>query len=181
MSKPNAKDFAEIAYSYRDSGIPYSKWDCQAFVEVMLQKVGVKRNWRGSNHMWREALSWKGTVEECIQKFGCIPPGAWLFTLKWDGSEKKRGYYDDQGAAVHVGIYTGLGKGVMHSTAGGVQEGPFPDARWNRVGLAIDLEYDEKVQEAPEPPASMTREEILADAMEAIKAIVEDALNGNIS
>lgn len=181
MSKPNARDFAEIAYSYRDSGIPYSKLDCQAFVETVLKKAGVKRNWRGSNHMWREAVSWKGTPEECIQKFGCIPPGSWLFTLKFDGSEKKRGYYDDEGAAVHVGIYTGMGKGAMHSSTGGVQEIAFPHARWNRVALAIDLDYSEFLQEAPETPANPTREEILADALGAIKAIVEDALNGNVS
>lgn len=172
--KPSAIAFAETAYSYRHSGIPYSKWDCQAFVEKMLGKVGISRNWRGSNHMWREALSWKGTPEECIQKFGCIPQGAWVFTLKWDGSEKKRGYNDDEGAAVHVGIYTGMGKGVMHSTTGGVQEGPFPDDRWNRVGLALDLDYELEPQE-------LTREEILADALRAVQAIVEDALNGNVS
>ena len=172
--KPSAKAFAEMAYSYKDSGIPYSKWDCQAFVEVMLQKVGVSRNWRGSNHMWREALAWKGTPEECIQKFGCIPPGAWLFTLKWDGSEKKRGYYDNEGAAVHVGIYTGLGKGAMHSSTGGVQEISFPHSRWNRVGLAIDLDYSEKVQEAPENPAN----DKAIEALEAIRDIVEGVLNG---
>ena len=129
MSKPSAKAFAEMAYSYRNSGIPYSQWDCQMFVEKMLKKVGVTRNWRGSNHMWREALSWKGTPEECIAKFGCIPPGAWLFTLVWDGSEKKRGYYDDEGGANHVGVYTGMGKGAMHSTTGGVQECAYPASR----------------------------------------------------
>lgn len=171
-NKPSAIDFAKVAYSYRDSGIPYSKWDCQAFVEQMLKKVGVSRNWRGSNHMWREALAWKGTPEECIREYGCIPPGAWVFTLKQDGGEKARGYRDDEGNASHVGIYTGMGQGVMHSTTGGVQEGPFPDSRWNRVGLSKDLEY---VGGYP----GLTREEVLTEALEAIKAIVEDALNGN--
>lgn len=175
MSKPSARAFAEMAYSYRDSGIPYSKWDCQAFVEQMLKKVGVNRNWRGSNHMWREALSWKGTPEECIQKYGCIPPGAWVFTLKWDGSEKKRGYYDNEGAAVHVGIYTGLGEGVMHSTTGGVQEGPFPASRWNRVGLALDLDYE--MEAAPEPSEPVEGDK-LREALEAIRDIVEGVLNG---
>lgn len=175
MSKPSAQVFAAMAYSYKDSGIPYSKWDCQAFVEQMLKKVGVKRNWRGSNHMWREALSWKGTPEECIAKFGCIPPGAWLFTLKWDGSEKKRGYYDNEGAAVHVGIYTGMGQGVMHSSAGGVQEGPFPHSRWNRVGLAIDLDY------GPEQEMETGDKDKLAEALKQIRDIAEGALNGYVS
>ena len=134
--------FAEQAYSYRDSGIPYSKLDCQAFVERVLADCGVKRNWKGSNDMWRNALTWKGTVDEAIEKFGTIPPGAWLFTWADDGGEKKRGYHDDLGNAKHVGIFTGKGKGAMHSSTGGVQQCAFPDPeRWNRVGLAMDIDY----------------------------------------
>ena len=134
--------FAEQAYSYRDSGIPYSKLDCQAFVERVLSDCGVKRNWKGSNDMWRNALTWKGTVEEAIEKFGTVPPGAWLFTWADDGGEVKRGYHDDQGNAKHVGIFTGKGKGAMHSSTGGVQQCAFPDPkRWTHVGLAKDIDY----------------------------------------
>ena len=82
--------FAAAAYSYKDSHIPYSKLDCQAFVERVLHDCGVDYNWRGSNHMWRDALSWKGTISECMQKFGEVPSGAWLFTVKHDGGEIKR-------------------------------------------------------------------------------------------
>lgn len=136
--------FANVAYSYRNSKIPYSSMDCQAFAEHVLQEAtGIKRDWRGSNHMWRDALSWKGTPEECIEKFGSIPAGAWLFTLKFDGGEVQRGYHDSEGNAAHVGIYTGQGKGAMHSTTGGVQECAYPDpARWNRIGLCKYLNYD---------------------------------------
>lgn len=135
--------FAEVAYSYHDSKIPYSKLDCQAFVERVLDDCGIRKNWAGSNDMWRHALTWKGTPEECIAQFGEVPRGAWLFTLKYDGGEKKRGYNDTEGNAAHVGIYTGLGAGAMHSSTGGVQECKFPDpARWNRVGLCRFIDYD---------------------------------------
>lgn len=136
--------FANVAFDYRDSGIPYSKLDCQAFVERVLSDCGVSKNWKGSNDMWRNALSWKGTPDECIERWGEIPAGAWLFTLAFDGGEVQRGYHDNEGNAKHVGIYTGLGLGAMHSTAGGVQECKYPDSkRWNRVGLCKYIDYGE--------------------------------------
>lgn len=143
-----ANAFADRAYSYRDSLIPYSKVDCQAFVERVLSDCGLVCNWRGSNHMWREALSWKGTVKEAETKFGAIPRGAWLFTLKRDGGEKERGYQDEEGNAAHVGIYTGLGLGAMHSSTGGVQETRFPASRWTHVGLCKFILYPENAGDA---------------------------------
>lgn len=134
--------FAETAYLYHNRNIPYKQLDCQAFVERVLADCGIYENWRGSNHMWREALDWKGTVDEAIKKWGSVPVGAWLFTVKNDGGEVKRGYHDDQGNAAHVGIYTAKGKGAMHSSTGGVQECAFPDPkRWTHVGLAKDIDY----------------------------------------
>lgn len=134
--------FAEQAYSYRDSHIPYKELDCQAFVEKVLHDCGVSRNWRGSNDMWRSALKWRGTYTEALVKFGCIPRGAWLFTVKNDGGEKKRGYNDNDGNACHVGIFTGQGYGAMHSTTGGVQQCAGDDKRWTHVGLATDIDYN---------------------------------------
>ena len=89
---------------------------------MLADALGVRHDWKGSNDMWRNALSWKGTPDECIKKFGCIPSGAWLFTLKQDGGEIKRGYKDGLGNAAHVGIYTGMGRGAMHSSTGGVAQ-----------------------------------------------------------
>ena len=57
--------------------------------------------------MWRNHITWKGTIEECRKKFGQIPLGAFLFLLKWDGGEEERGYHDGLGNASHVGLYTG--------------------------------------------------------------------------
>lgn len=158
MSKIDNFQFAEVAYGYRDSGIPYSKLDCQAFVERCLQDCGYYKDWRGSNHMWRTALDWKGTVEECIKKYGTVPVGAWLFTIKWDGGEKKRGYNDDQGNAAHVGIFTAKGKGAMHSSTGGVQECAFPDPkRWTHVGLASMIDYKSVPEAANEVEELLNR------------------------
>lgn len=104
-------DFAMKAQSDEYTGIPYSKLDCQAFVERVLRDAGCRNtagnayNWRGSNSMWRNALSWKGTLAECYTKFGRIPLGAWVFIVKDDGGEKDRGYNDNAGNASHVGIY----------------------------------------------------------------------------
>lgn len=103
--------FAEQARSAIYTGIPYSKLDCQGFVERVLKDCGVRNasgypyNWRGSNSMWRNALSWKGTIKDCLDRYGCIPMGAWVFIVKNDGGEVKRGYHDNEGNAAHVGIY----------------------------------------------------------------------------
>lgn len=106
----------ELVEQARDGGyigIPYSKLDCQGFVEEVMKDAGVRKsdgnpyNWRGSNSMWRNYISWRGTIDECIKKFGEIPQGAFLFLLKNDGGEKERGYHDELGNASHVGLYLG--------------------------------------------------------------------------
>lgn len=107
----SGKDLAEQAVTGNYVGIPYSKLDCQAFVEEVLKDCGVRKpngtpyNWRGSNSMWRNYIKWKGTIQECIDKFGKIPLGAFLFLVKDDGGEKEKGYHDNEGNASHVGLY----------------------------------------------------------------------------
>lgn len=103
--------YATQAQSDRYTGVPYSKLDCQAFVEEVLKDCGVRKpdgsvyNWKGSNSMWRNALRWKGTIEECRRLFNGIPLGAWVFIVKNDGGEVAKGYHDNEGNASHVGIY----------------------------------------------------------------------------
>ncbi len=106
-------DFAQQAKSTKYDGLSYERADCQKFVEAVLIDCGVRKeggqpyDWKGSNSMWRNALAWKGTVEDCIAKYGEIPVGAWVFIVKRDGGEKERGYNDNEGNATHVGIYVG--------------------------------------------------------------------------
>ena len=108
--------FAEQAQSDRYDGIPYSKYDCQAFVEAVARDAGIRKpdggiyNCKGSNHMWRTIHGWHGTIQACVTEFGKIPLGAWVFICHHDGGEKDRGYTDNLGNFTHVGIYCNDGK-----------------------------------------------------------------------
>ena len=143
-----ASAFADQARNGEYIGTPYSTLDCQAFVERVLKDCGYSYNWRGSNHMWRDALSWRGTRDEYKQAFSHdIVPGVWVFGWRDDGGEVSRGYHDHDGNAYHVGIYLGDDT-VIHSTTGGVQLSPMDDKRFNRIGLAKVIDYSEDTTEA---------------------------------
>ena len=136
-----ASAFVDQARNGGYIGIPYSTLDCQAFVERVLRDCGYSYNWRGSNHMWRDALKWKGTREEYKETYGTdIIPGVWVFGWRDDGGEMARGYKDSDGNAYHVGIYLGNGE-VIHSTTGGVQISSMDNKRFNRIGLAKVIDY----------------------------------------
>lgn len=140
----SANDFVAYANDDRWIGIPYAECDCQAFVEKMLAGVGIRKNWRGSNHMWREAVS-----DRKEKNCAALLPGEWLFTIRHDGGERERGYNDGYGNAVHVGIYLGNGK-VIHSSTGGVQYGEAGDSRWTHSAKCNYLCYDEPQTSAGE-------------------------------
>ena len=138
-------EYAQLAITGGYIGIPYNKLDCQALVEKVLNDLtGGHYNWKGSNHMWRTGVSERMTCQDAIKRFGEIPPGYWLFTIKYDGGEKERGYHDDLGNAAHVGIKlfdTGPA-GAIHSTTGGVQYARCPDEkRWTHCGPCKYLSY----------------------------------------
>lgn len=141
------EQFAEQAIKGNYIGIPYDKLDCQGFVERVLKDCGVRKSngtvydWRGSNSMYRNYISWRGTIAEAEKKFGIIPQGALLFTVAFDGGEKEKGYNDDLGNAKHVGIYLGPPHGSIHSTTGGVQYSKFPVKRWTHCGLLSMIDY----------------------------------------
>lgn len=129
------KHIAETAINSGLIGTPYSEMDCQAFVEVILKKAGLKiPNYRGSNHMWRELVDDRMKVEGNL-----VPAGALAFIVRFDGGEVKRGYHDQMGNAVHVAIALGDGR-VMESTAGGVQFSSLK--RFTDFGLIKNVDYD---------------------------------------
>ena len=137
-------------------GTPYSTVDCQALVERCLADAGLNKNLAGSNAWYRECRKngWTGSPEECKRKFGLIPKGAFLFILKNDGGEVQRGYHDGLGNASHIGLYTGRGKGAIHSSSsrGQVCESAFsgktiPNGGWNTVGLWKQLDYGSTVNQ----------------------------------
>lgn len=143
--------FAEQAKSTKYDKLTYKQYDCQAFVEKVLYDAGCRKadgaayNWAGSNSMWRNALTWKGTQEQCIAIYGSIPPGAWVFKVKDDGGEKEHGYHDNEGNAYHVGIYVGDEKTRDSTKISGKRDGvgyrPLSD--WNRIGLCKYIDYND--------------------------------------
>lgn len=162
--RTTGQDIAEQAVTGNYVGTPYSKLDCQAFVEQVLKDLGVRKpdgtpyNWRGSNSMFRNHIIWRGTIEECRKKFGSIPQGAFVFLVEHDGGEVEKGYHDDLGNASHVGLYIGTNPNPCMDSqpTGGVQMRKLNV--FTHVGLMDMVDYST----SPEPPS---------DKQEAIKAI----------
>ena len=147
-NKINAEYFSKMGDKYL--GTSYSVYDCQAFVERMLADAGLRMDLAGSN-AWYRTMSWRGTPEQCIAKFGCIPTGAFLFIVKHDGGEPSH-YNDSLGNASHIGVVTHRNGGAIHSSysRGGVYTSVFNDATipnggWNMIGLWTRMDYGETV------------------------------------
>ena len=152
------REYAEQAKLSKYDKLKYSQYDCQAFAELVLKDIGVRSssgavfNWKGSNDMARNAVSWIGTKEECIKQFGAIPLGAWAFI--WEnktGNEKARGYSDGLGNYSHIGIYVG-GDIVRDSTRWKNSSGEYVRdgvadralSAFNRIGLCKYLDFGTK-------------------------------------
>ena len=153
----SGKQLAEAGYKYL--GTPYSQMDCQAFVEQCLKDCGLNKNLAGSNAWFREVHQ-NGeilTPEECVSKYGKVPPGAFLFILSQDGKEPAKYKSDNLGNASHIGIATGKGEGAIHSSAsrGCVAESKFQNKSinggWNQVGLWNQVELVDR-QNCPAGP-----------------------------
>jgi len=154
----SGKQLAEAGYKYL--GTPYSQMDCQAFVEQCLKDCGLNKNLAGSNAWFREVHQ-NGeilTPEECVSKYGKVPPGAFLFILSKDGKEPAKYKSDNLGNASHIGIATGKGEGAIHSSAsrGCVAESKFQNKSinggWNRVGLWNQVELVDRQNRPSGPP-----------------------------
>ena len=143
------KKLAEAGVKYL--GVSYSKMDCQAFVEQCLRDCGLEKNLAGSNAWYREVAAHGAvmTPEECVERLGFVPAGAFLFILEQDGKEPAKYRKDGLGNASHMGIVTGQGEGAIHSSAsrGYVTESRFQNKTvrnggWNRVGLWDQISFD---------------------------------------
>lgn len=173
----SGSDLAEQAVTGDYVGIPYSKLDCQGFVEEVLKDCGVRKpdgtvyNWRGSNSMWRNYIKWKGTKEECIKKFGEIPLGAFLFLLKWDGGEKEKGYHDGEGNASHVGLYTGTTPLPCMDSQGNRGVDYCKLNVFTHVGLMDMIDYYNE----PIPPEEHPTKE---DALKALETLTKYIIGG---
>lgn len=183
MSTISVKDYlAEadaLARAAQQQHIPYvlggmtlSGMDCQGLCEYLLIRCGIPKkacNLAGSNAHYRACL-WTGTPEECRQRFGAIPPGAWLFVVKNNGGEPAKYQGDGIGNASHMGVYLGDADGALHasSSRGGVTMGTFDgisgSGGWNRVGLCQWVDY-----EWPQQPSGGTLEHSLHQPAPAAK------------
>lgn len=142
-------EFAENALLPKWDKYKYSELDCQGFVEAVLKDLGVRKpdgsvyNWRGSNSMYRNFFSWRGSVEECKQKFGSIPVGAFVYIWEQSGEEKV-GYDDGLGNAKHVGIWCGndvVRDSTRSTSTGRNGVGTRTLKGFNRVTLFSGLDY----------------------------------------
>ena len=175
--RTTGQDVAEQAVTGGYVGLPYSKYDCQAFVEQVLKDLGVRKsngepyNWKGSNSMWRNHITWKGTIEECKKKFGEIPLGAFLFLLKWDGKETEKGYQDGLGNATHVGLFVGTSPlPVMDSQpTGGIQYRKL--SIFTHVGLMDMIDYYNEPK--PQPSNELEAVRIIRDSDSSDSEILE--------
>ena len=149
------KEYGDQAKSSKYDKLKYADYDCQAFCELVLKDIGVRKengavyNWKGSNDIARHACSWIGTKADFIKEFKEIPLGAWVFMWDDTGAEKARGYYDGLGNYSHIGIYVGNNQ-VRDSTKSksgsrdGVGYRSVND--FNRVGLAKMLDFEGKFE-----------------------------------
>ena len=120
--------YAQQAYTYRDSGIPYSQLDCIHFVNQVRIDLGLRSMLNGTNTLWRSNnLVWKGTLQDAytrwvVSSWDQLPQGILLFRIKSESDPTyneppipSRYYMDGIGNVTHVGIMTGLGQGIMQS------------------------------------------------------------------
>ena len=162
--------YGKQAESKQYDSLKYSQVDCQAFCEKVLKDLGVRKSnggiydWKGSNDMWRHAVSWKGTIAEARAKFGCIPVGSWAFMVKHDGGEVPRGDHDNEGNASHVSIVVNQNQ-VRDSTKGtgrdGVAYRKLSD--FTHIGLPDKLDFNVE---------SHNIIEVEADDIEKVKSLL---------
>lgn len=166
---------------YVNGGSDQNGMDCQGLMEYQLRQFGVKKNWKGSNDMFRNACDWVGTIAECKKEFGKIPKGAWLFIVEFDGGEVARGYKDGLGNASHVGVYTGIGNGVVHASASRrcVASSTLKNA-WTHVGLCKYIDYGNTTEQNKKIEVTVMEQEMKVFAENGSSVNMRDSINGNL-
>lgn len=162
-------DYATQAYSYRNSGIPYSQLDCVHFVNQVRIDLHLSSMLNGTNTLWRSNnLTWKGTLAEAYQRWGVsswnqLPQGILLFRIKSESDPTynnppipQRYYMDGIGNVTHVGIMTGMGQGIMQSGGyggAGVHESGWRNNYWTHCAIQMNVIYpDPDDPDDPNPP-----------------------------
>ena len=165
----------DLCHAIRDHpeilGIPHSKCDCQAAVEKALRLVGVNVNFKGSNDMWRNMVYDRYTIDEYKRAHdNQLTPGLICFTLRNDGSEKNRGYYDNMGAATHVGIILDT-ETCFQSASRGTEIISLNQTSFNRVAYCNFLTY---VNDTEEGNLSQIQRSIeISGAIDKLNEVIE--------
>ena len=158
--------YAQQAYTYKDSGIPYSQLDCVHFVNQVRLDLGLQSMLNGTNSLWRSNnLTWKGTLQDAyirwnVNNWRSLPQGILLFRIKAETDPTynippipSRYYMDGIGNVTHVGIMTGLGQGIMQSGGyggRGVHESGWQANYWTHCATQMNVQYPGP--ENPDPP-----------------------------
>ena len=160
-------DYANQAYSYRNSGIPYSQLDCIGFVNQVRTDLGLRSMLNGTNSVWRSNnLTWKGTLQDgynhwAVSRWDQLPQGILLFRIKSESDPDynvppipQRYYMDGIGNVTHVGVMTGLGQGIMQSGGyggRGVHESGWQNNYWTHCAIQMNVEYPLSPVDPPDP------------------------------
>lgn len=153
MPNVTGLEFAQTAYSFKDSGYSYQMYDCVGFTNLVRRTVGLGNLYNGTNTMWRNgSLVWQGTIAQAEAQFGGKPQGCYLFKIKPESDPTyndppipSQYYMDGIGNVTHVGIYTNLGLGVMQSGGyggSGVHESVYDPNYWTHLALPPGINYN---------------------------------------
>ena len=123
---------------------PKTGLDCQGLIEYVHRQCGMQMSYKGTNDMWRNMLSEKGTIEEGVAQHGSIPIGALIFIC--DDSTIPNGYSDTPDCE-HVYIKTANGDLVHASTSNGkvttreFADKSIPNGGPTHYGLVTGVDY----------------------------------------
>jgi cell wall-associated NlpC family hydrolase len=146
---PKTQAVVDVAIGLIPLKIPYvlggetlKSMDCQGLVEYCIRKAGGSSNFVGSNAMYHNGVTWRGTIAEAKAQ-GKLVPGAAVFVLKQDGGEPEQYKYDGLGNANHVGLYCGRPEAeiVSASSVKGYVGAVTLDKGWTHVGWMNNIDY----------------------------------------
>ncbi|HPJ03124.1 MAG TPA: peptidoglycan-binding domain-containing protein [Candidatus Limiplasma sp.] len=119
-------------YPYKNGAEGPAEFDCQGWLEAILRALGLKVSFAGTNDMWRNMGYEKGTIAECVKRYGKVPIGTPILIVDHNGEEPDKYQGDGEGNAWHVYIKVADGW-LMHASQsnGGVSVKEFKDKAIN--------------------------------------------------
>ena len=123
---------------------PKTGLDCQGLIEYIHRQCGMQMSYKGTNDMWRNMLSEKGTIEEAVARHGSIPVGALVFICNYGAVPNG---YSDTPDCEHVYIKIADGE-LLHASASNgkvitrkFSDKAIPNGGPTNYGLVTDVDY----------------------------------------